>query len=103
MHRSSSTSRASDEFLVNMLPASVTMGSPTLKTVASDDLPIYDHPISDATKKEMAMHHKSMGENAIHLIPLVLILCAFILWLFSHPEVVRNIYCFGGVIIIFVN
>ena len=45
---------------------------------------MYD-PISDATKKEMSMHHKSSGENAIHLIPLVLILCALILWVFSDP------------------
>ncbi|RVW47477.1 hypothetical protein CK203_086512 [Vitis vinifera] len=82
MYRSASTSRASDEFLVNLLPAA--MGSTPLKTSASEDLPMYD-PISDATKKEMSMHHKSSGENAIHLIPLLLILCALILWVFSDP------------------
>ncbi|GAY50558.1 hypothetical protein WN943_000740 [Citrus x changshan-huyou] len=94
MHRSSSsTSRASDEFMVNMLPASlgVTMASssPLLASDHDRDLPTYANiPISDATKKEMAaMHRKSsLGENAIHLIPLLLIFCALILWLFSLPE-----------------
>ncbi|KAH9761943.1 protein arginine N-methyltransferase PRMT10 [Citrus sinensis] len=93
MHRSSSsTSRASDEFMVNMLPASlgVTMASssPLLASDHDRDLPTYANiPISDATKKEMAaMHRKSsLGENAIHLIPLLLIFCALILWLFSLP------------------
>ncbi|KAJ0030787.1 hypothetical protein Pint_13067 [Pistacia integerrima] len=48
MHRSSSTSRASDEFLVNLLPAA----SSPVKALSSDDLPIYD-PVSEATKKEI--------------------------------------------------
>ncbi|KAK3210841.1 hypothetical protein Dsin_015547 [Dipteronia sinensis] len=89
MYRSASTSRASDEFLVNLLPeaAVAPVNSSPAKASAShhhDDLPIYN-PISDATKKELALHHKSQGENAIHLIPLLLIFCGFILWLFSHP------------------
>ncbi|KAL5836081.1 hypothetical protein ACOSQ4_015578 [Xanthoceras sorbifolium] len=89
MHRSASTSRTSDEFLVNLLPAAAAMNSSPVKASASHDLPIYS-PISDATKKELALHHKSMGENAIHLIPLLLIFCGFILWLFSHPASTRN-------------
>lgn len=83
MHRSPSTSRASDEFLLNLLPAD--MGSPpSLKSVDHDELPMY-HYFSDATKKDAALHARSSGENFIHLIPLVLILCALILWIFSHP------------------
>ncbi|KAM7509044.1 hypothetical protein LguiA_019497 [Lonicera macranthoides] len=74
----SSTSRASDEFLVNLSPAG--KGSPSLKT---DDLPVYI-PISDTNKKEVAPHYKSSAENAIHIIPLILILSALILWFFSH-------------------
>ncbi|KAL5768949.1 hypothetical protein ACOSQ2_015732 [Xanthoceras sorbifolium] len=89
MHRSASTSRTSDEFLVNLLPAAAAMNSSPVKASASHDLPIYS-PISDANKKELALHHKSMGENAIHLIPLLLIFCGFILWLFSHPASTRN-------------
>lgn len=81
MHRSSSTCRASDEFLVNLLPMAA---SSPVKALSSDDLPIYD-PVSEATKKEIALHQKSIAENAIHLIPLVLFLCALILWVFSHP------------------
>ncbi|KAG6718750.1 hypothetical protein I3843_04G158600 [Carya illinoinensis] len=80
MHRSSSTSRASDEFLLNLLPAD--MGSPPPLMKSADELPTY-HSISDATKKDAALHTRSSGENAIHLIPLVLILCGLILWIFS--------------------
>ncbi|KAF8393260.1 hypothetical protein HHK36_021501 [Tetracentron sinense] len=84
MYRSASTSRASDEFSINLSPA--TKGSPGLKMAGSDNLPIYN-PISDATKKETTSHLRSSGENAVHLIPVVLIICAFILWVFSHPAV----------------
>ncbi|KAK7846585.1 hypothetical protein CFP56_007656 [Quercus suber] len=65
---SSSTSRASDEFLVNLLPPA--MDSPPLKAATSNDLPMYNS-ISDATKKDIALYCKSSGENAIHIIPLV--------------------------------
>ncbi|KAL6274771.1 hypothetical protein ACE6H2_025463 [Prunus campanulata] len=89
MHRSSSTSRASEEFLVNFSPASLSLASsPPLKTAAaSENLPVYNANSDHATKKEIALlHHKSSGgENVIHLIPLVLALCGFILWIFSHP------------------
>lgn len=82
MHRSLSTTRASDEFLVNLLPTDI--GSPPpLKAAASDDLPMYNS-ISDSTsKKDIAPQQSSSGENAVHLIPLVLVLCGFVLWIFS--------------------
>lgn len=84
MHRSSSSCRASDEFLVNLLPAAMAMKtSSPVNVLSSDDLPIYN-PVSDATKKEIALHQKSIAENAIHLIPFVLFLCALILWVFSR-------------------
>ncbi|KAK0571236.1 hypothetical protein LWI29_012914 [Acer saccharum] len=97
MYRSAtSTSRASDEFLVNLLPEAATAAVNSSPAKASayhhhDDLPIYNL-ISDATKKELALHHKSQGENAIHLIPLLLIFCGFILWLFSLPETTKLRY-----------
>ncbi|KAL7195499.1 hypothetical protein ACSBR1_035679 [Camellia fascicularis] len=87
MYRISSTSRFSDEFLVNL--------SPAVKSPATDDddllQPVFDHRISDGNKKEVPspsqqqQHKKSRGENVIHLIPLFLLLCALILWWFSVP------------------
>ncbi|KAB1209022.1 hypothetical protein CJ030_MR6G010461 [Morella rubra] len=85
MYRSSSTSRASDEFLVNLVPAE--MGSPPQKAASSDDLPIYNS-FPDATKKEVAFPNRSPGEETIHLIPLVLVLCGLILWIFSDSSLV---------------
>ncbi|KAJ4826924.1 hypothetical protein Tsubulata_025538 [Turnera subulata] len=83
MYRSSTTtSRSSDDFLVNLSPAPI--ASP-LKATYSDELPVYDSVVSDSTKKEIALHNKTLGEKAVHLIPVVLILCALILWLSSHP------------------
>jgi hypothetical protein len=77
MHWSASGTRASDEFLISLAPAADV--SP-LKNTAYTELPTHD-PISDVTKKDLAWHHKSIGENAIHLIPGVLILCALTLWI----------------------
>lgn len=85
MHRSASTTRASDEFLINLSPA--TKGSPAMKVADIDKIPIYDHDLASTNKKDSSSHHlkSSSGENMVHLIPITLILCAFILWLFSHP------------------
>lgn len=84
MYRSSSAARVSDEFSINLSPAG--KGSPSLKpSVADHDLPLYT-PIPDGTKKESGVHQKSSGENAIHLIPVILVLCALVLWFFSHPS-----------------
>ncbi|KAF9612632.1 hypothetical protein IFM89_003074 [Coptis chinensis] len=84
MHRSASTSRASDEFFINLSPAS--KGSPGVKVADVDNLAAYD-PIADISKKEITSHIKSSGENSIHIIPIVLIVCAITLWVFSHPVV----------------
>lgn len=77
---------------MNLLPngkgSPLIKSSPSLKSLDTDDLPVHEL-ISDAAKKEIT--HKSSGENAVHLIPLVLILCALILWLFSkEPETVMH-------------
>jgi hypothetical protein len=84
MHRSLSTSRASDEFLVNLLPADHMGSPPPLKAAASiKDLPMYNSISDHSAKKDVAPQHRASGENAVHLIPLVLILCGLILWIFS--------------------
>ncbi|XP_058008173.1 uncharacterized protein LOC131182848 [Hevea brasiliensis] len=50
-------------------------------------LPAYD-PLSHVAKKERSRLRSA--ENAIHLIPLVLVLCAIILWFFSNPGRAQN-------------
>ncbi|MCD7469059.1 hypothetical protein HAX54_007679 [Datura stramonium] len=79
MYRSSSSSRVSDEFFFN--------SSPNLKSTIStetDELPTFN-PQSHLAKKER--NRLRSAENAIHLIPLILLLSAFILWVFSSPAV----------------
>ncbi|OAY37438.1 hypothetical protein MANES_11G101800v8 [Manihot esculenta] len=81
MYRVSTTYRGSDEFSVNLSLDAIASAPRT--NSSSTDLPIYD-PISDSTKKDVGLHHRSLGENSVHLIPLVLFLCALILWVFSR-------------------
>ncbi|KAJ0977760.1 hypothetical protein J5N97_013234 [Dioscorea zingiberensis] len=89
MHRSASTTRVSDEYYLGVArdakassPASASRSSPAPRL--SPDLPTYD-PQSGAGKKEAL--RTRFAETMVHLIPLVLILCAVVLWFFSHPEV----------------
>ncbi|CAO2819462.1 unnamed protein product [Amaranthus hypochondriacus] len=96
MHRSSSNTRVADDFYRN---SSSFFSSPA--TAIDDDnshgngngngngnLPIYN-PGSYPAKKEKSRLRSA--ENAIHLIPLVLVLCAIILWFSSNPvEVVTK-------------
>ncbi|KAF5749662.1 hypothetical protein HS088_TW04G01635 [Tripterygium wilfordii] len=89
MHRPSSTSRGfCDEFSVNLSPLA-SLVSP-VKVAASPDLPMYNTTLPDGSKKDI---QKSQGERAIHFIPLILLVCALILWFFSyplHPEFVNS-------------
>lgn len=73
MYRSSSSSRVSEEFFFN--PKS------TISTEA-EELPTFN-PQSHVAKKEK--NRLRSAENAIHLIPLILLLSAIILWVFSSP------------------
>ncbi|XP_055821224.1 uncharacterized protein LOC129889799 isoform X1 [Solanum dulcamara] len=75
MYRSSSSSRVSEEFFFN--PKS------TISTEA-EELPTFN-PQSHVAKKEK--NRLRSAENAIHLIPLILLLSAIILWVFSSPAV----------------
>ncbi|XWS49154.1 hypothetical protein CRYUN_Cryun13aG0139300 [Craigia yunnanensis] len=87
MHRSSSSSTVSDEFFINSSSLSQSQSSKqqSSETVPLNpqQLPTYN-PLSHAAKKERSRLRSA--ENAIHIIPLVLVLCAIILWFFSSPE-----------------
>ncbi|XP_010259170.1 PREDICTED: uncharacterized protein LOC104598687 [Nelumbo nucifera] len=89
MHRSASATRVSDEFFIqHSSPPSSSKASQThnVKTAFDDinEIPTYN-PLSDAAKKEK--QRIKFAENAVHVIPFVLLLCALILWFFSNPEV----------------
>ncbi|XP_010420836.1 PREDICTED: uncharacterized protein LOC104706346 [Camelina sativa] len=71
MQRLQISSRPSEEFLINLSPD---FASP-------EGLVVYDVP-----KKELSLHNTN-GERAIHIIPLVLFLCAFVLWVFSSATI----------------
>ncbi|KAF8027352.1 hypothetical protein BT93_E0299 [Corymbia citriodora subsp. variegata] len=47
-----------------------------------EQLPTCD-PLSQAARKERSRLRSA--ENAVHAIPLLLVLCAFVLWFFSSP------------------
>ncbi|KAL3535821.1 hypothetical protein ACH5RR_004282 [Cinchona calisaya] len=83
MYRTASVTRVSDEYLVNVSPAAKGSPVPKMLVDAADDFQTSYDPILDATKKEISP--KSSGEKVVHLIPLVLTLCALILWFFSKP------------------
>lgn len=77
MYRSSSSARVSEEFFFN--------SSSNLKSTIStetEELPTFN-PQSHVAKKER--NRLRSAENAIHLIPLILLLSAIVLWVFSSP------------------
>ncbi|XP_020100282.1 uncharacterized protein LOC109718446 isoform X1 [Ananas comosus] len=88
MHRSSSAARTSDEYSSPAAAAAAAAakgGGGGGSFAVSDQLPTYD-PRSHAGRKEAA--RARFAEDAVHAIPVVLVLCAFLLWLSSDPEVV---------------
>ncbi|RZS11191.1 hypothetical protein BHM03_00042501 [Ensete ventricosum] len=106
MHRSTSTTRVSEEFSMNT--AAQAMGGAIANkgggTYYHDDhyhhhhsLPTYD-PQSDAAKKEVS--RAKVAENMVHVIPFVLVLCTIILWFFSHPSgnlsYMTSVFCFSS-------
>ncbi|KAI3469024.1 hypothetical protein Pfo_025687 [Paulownia fortunei] len=74
MYRSGSSTRVSDEFFSH--PSS------TATADTEQQLPTYN-PESHLAKKEKIRLRSA--ETAVHIIPLLLILCAVILWFFSTP------------------
>lgn len=87
MRRSTSGSRVSDQF-----PAKSASPPRSQSVTAMEDdvellLPRYD-PNSQPGKREMSRFR--FAENVIHFIPLILLLCVVILWLFSYSGKLRN-------------
>ncbi|KAK9667967.1 hypothetical protein RND81_13G024600 [Saponaria officinalis] len=86
MHRSASNTRVADDFYKNSSAYYSSSPAPADGDVAGN-LPMYN-PTSHVAKKERS--HVRSAENAVHLIPLVLVFCAAILWFFSNPVDVVN-------------
>ncbi|XP_057778523.1 uncharacterized protein LOC130997274 [Salvia miltiorrhiza] len=88
MYRSGSTNRFSDDHFSYYGSSSPSSKVPTALRALSDDsgneLPMYE-PLSEAAKKEKS--RAKFAEKAVHAIPFVLLLCAFILWIFSNPDI----------------
>lgn len=87
MYRSASWNRVSEDYTQSSSPSS--KGTAGLRMSSSfelgGELPMYDQ-IAEMAKKEKA--RLKFAENAVHIIPLVLILCAFILWFVSSPGII---------------
>ncbi|KAA8526018.1 hypothetical protein F0562_007882 [Nyssa sinensis] len=84
MHRSSSATQVSELFTHS------SSSSPSQNFRPSSDanqLPTYN-PQSHVAKKERIRLRSA--ETAVHVIPLLLVLCAIILWFFSNPVDVMN-------------
>ncbi|KAL8458003.1 hypothetical protein ACS0TY_034939 [Phlomoides rotata] len=82
MHRlsSHSSSRSSDEFLVNLSPSA-------LKGFDSDKAD--SSVVSDDVSKKNVSPKPSFSQKSVHLIPLVLLLCLVLLWWFSNPAILK--------------
>ncbi|VFQ77524.1 unnamed protein product [Cuscuta campestris] len=90
MHRSGSVSRVWDDYVKYD-----SKNSPPTRETDKDDVgtefvtsyPHDDSPLSSATSKREKGGRSKLAENAVHFIPLVLFLCAFILWFLSNPDI----------------
>ncbi|XP_010505084.1 PREDICTED: uncharacterized protein LOC104781974 [Camelina sativa] len=88
MRRSASASIVSDQLSASS--PSPSPSPPRIQTAEDSDddqllLPRYDPNSHPGKKKKNNKSPLRSAENAIHFIPIVLILCAVILWLFSNP------------------
>ncbi|KAG8374652.1 hypothetical protein BUALT_Bualt10G0018300 [Buddleja alternifolia] len=83
MYRSGSSTRVSDELLFFPQPSSTgTTASEDTAEQQQHRLPTYT-PESHPAKKEKIRLRSA--ESAVHIIPLLLLLCAVVLWFFSTP------------------
>ncbi|CAN1241909.1 hypothetical protein LINPERPRIM_LOCUS5154 [Linum perenne] len=74
MHRSASWTRVpSDDYFMH--------STPMMASSENNELPMYD-PIVEMAKKDKTRH---FAERAVHVIPLVLLVCGLILWFFCNP------------------
>ncbi|KAL2253911.1 UNVERIFIED_CONTAM: hypothetical protein Sindi_0185800 [Sesamum indicum] len=88
MHRSTTTNygsgRGSEEFMVSFFPAASKglASEEFLGTYNSRNLNFDD----DIGKKDIICpKSNSSGQRTVHLIPLLLLVCGFVLWWFSTP------------------
>ncbi|KVI10079.1 uncharacterized protein LOC112501424 [Cynara cardunculus var. scolymus] len=91
MFRSVSTSRVSDDSyysINNQSPTSKAV-SPALRALAleANELPQYEPSPSSTTSKKDRFGRVRFSEKVVHLIPLVLLFCALVLWFFSNPDI----------------
>ncbi|KAK9984777.1 hypothetical protein SO802_034302 [Lithocarpus litseifolius] len=88
MHRSSSTSQVSSELFSSQSQSKSRTSSSSSDNDQQQEqellLPTYD-PLSHVAKKQLSRLRSA--QSAVHLIPLVLLLCAIILWFFSTPGI----------------
>lgn len=86
MHRSGSTTRASDEFQLSMAAQAMGGSYSAAGLRSSIDMDHHlspYHPQSEIEKKEV--NRIKVAENMVHIIPFVILLCTIVLWFFSHP------------------
>ncbi|CAA0834527.1 Unknown protein [Striga hermonthica] len=86
MYRSASNNRFADDNFSYYTSSPSSKVPTALRSLSegADELPTYE-PLSEAAKKEKS--RAKFAERAVHLIPLILLLCAFILWLLSNPDI----------------
>ncbi|GFY83564.1 similar to RAS 5 [Actinidia rufa] len=84
MHRSASANRVPDDYVKphTSLPSSKVSPSLRALSLETNELPLFES-MSEVSKKDKS--RAKFAENGVHIIPLVLLLCALILWFFSNP------------------
>ncbi|KAK9060987.1 hypothetical protein SSX86_018167 [Deinandra increscens subsp. villosa] len=95
MFRSVSTSRVSDDTYYSIYSHSPTSKavSPALRALAleANELPQNESSLPFSTAKKDKLGRTRFSEKSVHIIPLILLLCALVLWLFSNPDVNMSI------------
>lgn len=86
MLRCASGWRVAEELVVKSSPSKSLGRRRTAFT--EHNLPTYD-PLSHVAKRER--RRLRFAENAVHAIPVVLVFCAIVLWLFSNSGIYINL------------
>ncbi|OAY30548.1 uncharacterized protein LOC110631376 [Manihot esculenta] len=82
MHRSASWNKVAVDYFLH--PSQNAAAGMRISPLPEEkELPTYD-PIVEMANKEKRI---KFAENAVHVIPFLLMLCAFTLWFFSNPDV----------------
>ncbi|CAH2043980.1 unnamed protein product [Thlaspi arvense] len=83
MYRSASWNRVPEDYS-SAPPKGLWMGS-MVGPLEEEEPASYNNPPEEMVKKDKS--RAKFAENAIHIIPFVLLACALVLWLFSNPDV----------------